>query len=65
MSNIEPQLRHDFINNSLRLEVLSKLICKDLEKETEPNNQYISDFDKFLHIEINLLKELKDHFHVN
>lgn len=65
MSKIDPQLRHDFINNSLRLEVLSKLICKDLEQDSKPNEQYTQDFEKFLNLELNLLKELNDHFHMN
>ncbi len=50
MSKIDPQLRHDFINNSLRLEVLSKLICKDLEQDNKPNDQYVGDFEKFLNV---------------
>lgn len=65
MSKIDPQLRHDFINNSLRLEVLSKLICKDLEQDNKPNDQYVGDFEKFLNVELNLLKELKGSFHLN
>lgn len=65
MKDLSPQLKHDFINNSLRLEVLSKLICEDLNKNSIPLNQYLEDFDKFLTIEKTLLKELKDQIHTN
>lgn len=65
MSQIDSQLRHDFINNSLRLELLSKLICKELEKDNKPNEQYVVDFEKFLNVELNLLKDLNDHIHMN
>lgn len=62
MVKIDPQLRHDFINNSLRIEVLSKLICQDLEQNKIPNQQYANDFEKFLKEEIELLAKVKDHF---
>lgn len=65
MSHVNSQLRHDFINNSLRLEVLSKMICQDLEKESIPNKQYIEDMEKFLNIELNLLNELKEGLYSN
>jgi hypothetical protein len=65
MSQVNSQLRHDFINNSLRLEVLSKMICQDLEKESIPNRQYIEDMEKFLNIELNLLNELKEGLYFN
>lgn len=65
MSDIDSQLRHDFINNSLRLEVLTKMICKDLEANGIPNQQYIEDLDKFLNVELNLLKDLKEKLYSN
>lgn len=63
MISINPQTKHDFINNSLRLEVLTKLICKDLDQNTKPNDQFIEDLEKFLNIELNLLKDLKTQLH--
>ena len=65
MSEIDSQLRHDFINNSLRLEVLTKMICRDLEANSIPNQQYIEDLDKFLNVELNLLKDLKEQLYSN
>lgn len=46
--------RHDFINNSLRIETLNKLICLELEKNQQPLDQYVEDLKKFLidHIEL-------------
>jgi hypothetical protein len=63
MSLVNPQTKHDFINNSLRLEVLTKLICKDLDQNTKPSDQFLEDLEKFLNIELNLLKDLKTQLH--
>ena len=65
MIKVDPQLRHDFINNSLRLEVISKLICKDIEQNMKPQDQFLEDFEKFLNVELTLLKELKDQIYSN
>jgi hypothetical protein len=62
MEKLESQLRHDFINNSLRIEVLSKLICQSLESDSTPDKKYLEDFDKFLKEEITLLGKVKKHF---
>ena len=65
MANLSAELKHDFINNSLRLEVLSKLICEDLNKDITPQNQHINDLEDFLNVGINLLIEIKDQIHSN
>ena len=65
MTKIDPQLRHDFINNSLRLEVLSKLISEDLNKNETPNSTHINDMEDFLKKELNLLIEIKNQIHRN
>jgi hypothetical protein len=65
MSEIDSQLRHDFINNSLRLEVLMKMISKDLQSNQMPNQQYIEDLDKFLNAELNMLKDLRQQLYSN
>lgn len=62
METIDPQLRHDFINNSLRIEVLSKIICQNLEANTSPEIKHLEDFESFLNQEIELLLKLKESF---
>jgi len=57
---IDPKIRHDFINNSLRLEVLMRLVCDSLQKDEIPQKQYLDDLDQFLSIEKNLLSEIKE-----
>jgi hypothetical protein len=63
MKELSPQLKHDFINNSLRIEVLSKIICEDLSKNKNPNPTQLNDMEDFLLKEINLIKEIKDITH--
>jgi hypothetical protein len=60
MKELSPQLKHDFINNSLRIEVLSKIICEDLNANKNPNPVQLNDMEEFLLKEINLLKDIKD-----
>lgn len=48
------QLRHDFINNSLRIEVLTKLIADQLLADTEIDKQYVDDLETFL-------QQMKEH----
>ena len=54
--------RHDFINNALRVEVLNKLITESLEKEENPEVEYLLDLKKFLSQHQELLIELSTHF---
>ena len=65
MANFNADLKHDFINNSLRLEVLSKLVCEDLNKDITPQKQHMDDLEDFLNVGINLLIEIKDEIHLN
>jgi len=65
MANLNADLKHDFINNSLRLEVLFKLVCEDLNKDIKPQKQHIKDLEDFLNVGINLLTEIKDQIHSN
>jgi hypothetical protein len=65
MEKIDPQIRHDFINNSLRLEVLSKLICEDLNKNQSPNTTHLNDIEEFLKKSLNLISEIKNHLHTH
>lgn len=65
MSKLNAELKHDFINNSLRLEVLSKIVCEDLSQNKTPQKQHIDDLEDFLNVGLNLLKEIKDQIHLN
>jgi len=65
MANLNADLKHDFINNSLRLEVLFKLVCEDLNKDITPQKQHINDLEDFLNVGINLLTEIKGQIHSN
>ncbi len=65
MKEINANLKHDFINNSLRIEVISRLVCESLNKNEKLNDQHINDLEDFLQKEINLLKEIKSHLHQN
>ena len=51
------EVRHDFINNSLRIEILNKMIWEDLEKDSTPNPEYVKDLTKFLKEHLNYLTE--------
>lgn len=44
------KLRHDFINNSLRIEVLTKLIADQLQNEETVDQQYLEDLESFLYL---------------
>ena len=65
MSNINANTKHDFINNSLRLEILSKLITESITKDEIPKKQFMDDFEKFLNIELNLLEDIKNQTLIN
>ncbi len=49
--------RHDFINNSLRLEILNKLICEQLEKKEEPDQEMLDDLLPTLEKHLEILKK--------
>ena len=65
MEKVNADLKHDFINNSLRLEVLMRLVCEDLNRKTTPQKQCLDDLEDFLKAELNLLKEIKSDLHEN
>lgn len=60
MEAISPQTKHDFINNSIRIEVLSKIICEDLNNSKNPNLTHLNDLENFLSKELSLLKIIKE-----
>jgi predicted transcriptional regulator len=49
--------RHDIVNNTLRLEVLGKVVIEAIEKENNINQNTINDYIQTLESQINLLKE--------
>ena len=51
------EVRHDFINNALRIETLNKLICEKLEKNEQPLTEYVEDLKKFLTDHIQMLNK--------
>ncbi len=55
------KLRHDFINNSLRLEVLNKILVDKLEKEESWDSEEVKDLEQFLILQQDLVKQLKQY----
>jgi hypothetical protein len=45
---IDGKLKHDFTNNSLRLEILIRMITDDLATNKLPDRQLIIDLEEFL-----------------
>ena len=62
MSKDKSKVRHDFINNGLRIEVLHNLIIESLENNSEINLEYLEDLEGFLENQIKLSKEIKELF---
>ena len=55
---VDSKVRHDFINNCLRIEVLNKLIVEALEKNTSWEDEYNEDLKEFLELHKELLEKL-------
>lgn len=62
MTKDKSKIRHDFINNGLRLELLHNMIIESLEKKTEINPEYLDDLENFLKEQVELTKEIKEFF---
>jgi hypothetical protein len=54
---MDSQLKHDFINNGLRIEVLNKLISESLEKSEPPLREQVDDLLAFLQKQIEYLTQ--------
>lgn len=52
------KLKHDFINNGIRIEVINRLISEALEKEIFPEQTHIKDLSRYLKLQIELAKKL-------
>ncbi len=48
--------RHDFINNTLRLEILGKLVIESLEDKTEVDAQTLQDYLQFTKDQVTYLQ---------
>lgn len=56
----DSSFRHDFTNNCLRLEVLAKLICEDLQKNLRPDPTQLKDFETFTKIQLEYIEKMKE-----
>ncbi len=54
------KIRHDFVNNGIRLEVLNKLITDKLEANQPQDTEHLTDLKTFLQLHLKLLEKLKD-----
>lgn len=48
--------RHEVINNTLRLEVLGKLIIENLEQNNIPSDDFIKDYSESLKKQLTLIE---------
>jgi len=55
----ERELKHDFINNGLRIEILNQIISESLSSSQKPDPNQISDLKIFLEEHLKLLKQLQ------
>ena len=55
----ERELKHDFINNGLRIEILNQIISESLSSSQKPDSNQISDLKIFLEEHLKLLKQLQ------
>ncbi len=51
-------LKHDFINQSLRIEIIQKLICECLEEKKEVEDQLYIDLKESLEKQLSILNSL-------
>ena len=58
MSLITPKLKHDFINNTLRLEVLNNLIAEALDAKSEIPQIELLDLIKFTQLHLELVNQI-------
>lgn len=56
--NIDEKFKHDFINNSLRIEVINKVLCECLENSNSTDPGYVEDLKCFLKDHLEYLEHL-------
>ena len=54
---ISDQLKHDFTNNAIRIEVINKMITDKFEQKEAIDKEYLNDLKKFLQDHINYLNK--------
>ena len=52
---------HDFINNSLRIEILTKMICEDLDLQKEIDSEKLKDLENFTVKQLEFIKDFHNH----
>lgn len=52
------QIKHDFLNNSIRIEVIHRLISDQLDQKEVPHDSLREDLEKFLNLQLEYLKDL-------
>lgn len=53
------QIRHDFINNSLRLEVINQIIGEALSQNKSIERKQFDDLEKFTLEQVQLIEKVK------
>ncbi|MDP7319040.1 MAG: hypothetical protein QF441_00460 [Bacteriovoracaceae bacterium] len=56
---IDSKLAHDFTNNALRIEILHKMLCEEIEKEQVFSQEYLKDLEDYLHKQLEYIKKFK------
>lgn len=54
-------LLHDFLNNGMRIEILTKLISEAIEKDKKPDQKQLDDLAESLIKHTSILKEFNTH----
>lgn len=54
----DDKLKHDFINNCIRIEVLQKLINESIDSKSAPDPKYLQDLTTFYREQIEFIKAL-------
>jgi hypothetical protein len=57
-TSITEKFKHDFINNSLRIEIINKVLCESLENNQLQNQEHIFDLKFFLKDHLDFLEQL-------
>ena len=52
---------HDFINNSLRIEILTKMICEDLEAQKQIDSEKLADLEEFTSKQLEYIRDFHNH----
>ena len=58
------KLKHDFINNGLRLELINKLISEAIDSKNTVEEEMVDDFIIFLNDHIEMMKKLKNELEI-